>query len=453
MSENAPLCACGCCQNVNKNVKNNKIWNRYVSGHQRTVNLQKHNLRIKNDPEYKDKCVKAILNGCAKSPNKPESIINSLTSENVQFVGNRNWWRKLRFLENGEYIEKYKNPDFKVKNQNRVIEVFGKYWHKDDDPEILINAYKEQGIDCLVIQEVDIYNNLNQVLGNISQFVNEKQWQMELNLQKPKYNPNNLCVCGCGKTVGHSHGRYRAGHKTGYYTKPIENKSPNLCLCGCGRKTTFNGKHKIWNEYCKDHKPKPEGNPPLCLCGCGGRTKWRKAVNRWGDYITGHNNRGLTKKKIPIDNAPECACGCKGSVTWDIWNRRWNTYIKSHINKINPTGDAPFCKCGCGGTTEWKHGKWNVYIKYHHLGKFENLEKNTERRLIKRKTILEIEEIIKNVIDKENPKKPFTDEDIVRLLMQKGIKKTERTIRTYREEINIQSFTKRRNFDKQITLF
>jgi hypothetical protein len=404
MSDNTPLCSCGCGQYVKKNIHNNKIWNKYISGHQRAVNLQKHNLRIKNDPKYKDKCIKAILNGCTKSPNKPESIINSLTSKNVQFVGNHKWWRKLRFLENGEYIEKYKNPDFKVKNQDKVIEVFGAYWHKDDDPEILINAYKEQGIDCLIIQEIDIYNNLDNVLNNISKFVNEQQWQMELNLQKPKFNPNDLCACGCGNTIGRPRSRYRAGHKNGHFAKnELESKSPNLCLCGCGRKTTINPKHKTWNVYCKGHKPKPEGNPPLCLCGCGGRTKWRKAVDRWGYYITGHNYRKLSKEIIPIGNSPKCLCGCGLNVTWSKEKKEWNRFRQGHSNA------------------------------------------KKDRIAIGRKIVSGIKEIVVDIIDKENPQKPFTDMDIKILLMDKGINRSNGLISKYRREIGIPIFTKRRS--------
>jgi hypothetical protein len=130
-------------------------------------------------------------------------------------------------------------------------------------------------------------------------------------------------------------------------------------------------------------------------------------------------------------------------------------FSKGHRCKIDiiPNNDAPLCKCGCSRTTEWGHGKWNTYIKYHHLNKDEIKQKSIENAIIKKEKSLEVKAIIKDIISKENHQKPITDEDIVRLLMQKGIKKAKRTVAGYRQEINIQPFTKRRNFDKQITLF
>jgi hypothetical protein len=128
--------------------------------------------------EYIIKVLKAIN----IKPNKPESIINALTPGNVRYVGNRQWWRKLMILENGEYIERYKNPDFKVKDQKKVIEVHGDYWHKGEDTNALIQAYKDVGIECLVIWEHEIKSDIESVLNRIADFVGYQSWQMSLNI-------------------------------------------------------------------------------------------------------------------------------------------------------------------------------------------------------------------------------------------------------------------------------
>jgi len=138
--------------------------------------MSKRMKKLWQDPEYAKKC----LSASGKSPNKPETIINMITSEDIQYTGNRSWWRKIRILVNGEYVTKSKNPDFKIKGQKKVIELYGDYWHKNDNPDDLINAYKEIGFDCLVIWESEIYNELENTIEKISQFMDKSQWQMTL---------------------------------------------------------------------------------------------------------------------------------------------------------------------------------------------------------------------------------------------------------------------------------
>lgn len=128
------------------------------------------------NPEYRAKILKTIL----KTPNKPEAILNQLTPEEVRYTGNRAWWCRIKLLVNGEYVTKSKNPDFKIKGQKKVIELYGDYWHKNDNPDDLINAYKEIGFDCLVIWESEIYNELENTIEKIGQFMDKPQWQMTL---------------------------------------------------------------------------------------------------------------------------------------------------------------------------------------------------------------------------------------------------------------------------------
>ena len=127
--------------------------------------------------EWMESYLNSIIN---VKPNKPESIINSLTPDHIHYVGNRAWWRKLKIKTDNGYIEKYKNPDFKVKGQNKVIEIHGDYWHEGENTEALIQAYKEAGLECLVIWEHEIYDDLDRVLSKIAEFIEQEQWQMQL---------------------------------------------------------------------------------------------------------------------------------------------------------------------------------------------------------------------------------------------------------------------------------
>jgi len=57
-----------------------------------------------------------------------------------------------------------------------------------------------------------------------------------------------------------------------------------------------------------------------------------------------------------------------------------------------------------------------------------------------------VKEIIKNVINDENQKKPLSDDEIVNILSQKGFKIARRTIAKYREELKIPPSSKRKQW-------
>lgn len=57
-----------------------------------------------------------------------------------------------------------------------------------------------------------------------------------------------------------------------------------------------------------------------------------------------------------------------------------------------------------------------------------------------------IKSIIKEIIDGENPAKPYSDQDIVGILSEKGIEISRRTVAKYREGMNILSSSKRRRY-------
>ena len=57
-----------------------------------------------------------------------------------------------------------------------------------------------------------------------------------------------------------------------------------------------------------------------------------------------------------------------------------------------------------------------------------------------------IKNIIKELIDKENKIKPLSDDKICKLLSEEGIILARRTVAKYREEMNILSSSKRKQF-------
>ena len=124
------------------------------------------------DPEFINKFLKSQNT----SPNKPEQMINLITSEIVQFTGNRSFWRTLKIKdENGQEKTKHKNPDFKVRGQRKVIEVFGNYWHRGDEAEKWHEAWEKIGYKLLIIWENDIYDNIENTLNNINNFIDQNE--------------------------------------------------------------------------------------------------------------------------------------------------------------------------------------------------------------------------------------------------------------------------------------
>jgi G:T-mismatch repair DNA endonuclease (very short patch repair protein) len=127
-------------------------------------------MRIENSRRiselWKDDTFKAkVLNRLNQRPTLPEKIL-SARFPGLNYVGNGAWWRTL---PNG----KSKNPDFKVPHQNKVVEVYGDYWHRNDDPQELIDLYKQAGLDCLVIWEKEIKQTPEIVSAKIAHFISQ----------------------------------------------------------------------------------------------------------------------------------------------------------------------------------------------------------------------------------------------------------------------------------------
>ncbi len=91
-----------------------------------------------------------IVKSCGAKPNKAEKRLNII----------------LRKLLPGEYKLNVKanvmtlggrTPDFvNVNGQKKLIELYGDFWHKGQDPQVRINYFKTFGWDTLVIWESEL---------------------------------------------------------------------------------------------------------------------------------------------------------------------------------------------------------------------------------------------------------------------------------------------------------
>lgn len=102
--------------------------------------------RLWSDSNYVRKQIKSRF----KRPTKPElELINIIKQNRLPY----------KYVGDGEFILGGKCPDFlNVNGQKKVIEVFGDYWHKNDNPRDRINFFKKYGFDCLIIWEHELRN-------------------------------------------------------------------------------------------------------------------------------------------------------------------------------------------------------------------------------------------------------------------------------------------------------
>jgi len=156
------------------------------------MRVSKQSKELWQKPEYRQKMLNRMNTlgfhekrtaGLLTQPTKPESIFGNLTPNTIHYTGNGSWWRRLLLrLSNGEYIEVNKNPDFKVDGQRKVIEIYGDYWHRNDKPQDIIDAFARISYQCMVIWEHEIHEDIKGVLDRVAEFVGTDCWQMSLSV-------------------------------------------------------------------------------------------------------------------------------------------------------------------------------------------------------------------------------------------------------------------------------
>jgi len=116
------------------------------------------------DSDYKEKQIKAIFRGQNKQPNNLEKFFNDLTPDCIRYTGNGTYFIRCKI--------KTHVPDFKIKGQKKIIELFGNYWHKDKELNALVKEYNEVGWRCLIFWENEIYNEPERILKKTLEFIN-----------------------------------------------------------------------------------------------------------------------------------------------------------------------------------------------------------------------------------------------------------------------------------------
>jgi len=98
-------------------------------------------------------------------PNKTELFLD-------KFLGNL-LPSEYKFVGDGQFILAGKCPDFvNINGQKKIVELYGDYWHKNDNPQDRINLFKQFGYETLVIWEHEL-KELDSLTAKISNFNSE----------------------------------------------------------------------------------------------------------------------------------------------------------------------------------------------------------------------------------------------------------------------------------------
>jgi len=107
--------------------------------------MSKNTQQLWQDPEFVKKQMKARNVSQNKKEKYLEGILNKLYPKEYKFVGD------------GEVIIGGKCPDFiNINGQKKIIELFGDYWHRNDNSQDRINLFKPYGYETLVIWEKEL---------------------------------------------------------------------------------------------------------------------------------------------------------------------------------------------------------------------------------------------------------------------------------------------------------
>ena len=101
--------------------------------------------------KHSEETIKKIIRNSRKYTvqTKPEifleKVLNQLLPKEYKFVGR------------GEVIIANKLPDFiNVNGQKKIIEMYGDYWHRNDNPQNRIDLFKQYGYDTLIVWEKEL---------------------------------------------------------------------------------------------------------------------------------------------------------------------------------------------------------------------------------------------------------------------------------------------------------
>jgi len=100
-------------------------------------------------PSYREKVVKSALESMHIRPNKKEVLLANVLQNVVP--------REYKYVGDGSLIIGGCCPDFmNVNGKKKLIELYGDYWHRNDEPQDRITYFKQFGFETLIVWEHEL---------------------------------------------------------------------------------------------------------------------------------------------------------------------------------------------------------------------------------------------------------------------------------------------------------
>lgn len=134
---------------VLRGVKGRVPWNKGLKTPQNILDkISEKSKALWKDPVYRHKVVEAVMKAIHKRPNRKEAILMGIIERNhlaFEYVGD------------GKVIIDGYCPDFINNNGGKqIIELYGDYWHRNQDPQKRMDHFKRYGFDALIIWEHEL---------------------------------------------------------------------------------------------------------------------------------------------------------------------------------------------------------------------------------------------------------------------------------------------------------
>jgi len=110
------------------------------------------------------------IKGKEIKPTRLEQAILDLKIPEIRYTGNGKFWLRIGTKPDGKCWSK--NPDFKIKNQRKVIEVGNiTFWHTKEEIERVKKGFESIGFKCLYLTNEDIEENWEETKLKINTFI------------------------------------------------------------------------------------------------------------------------------------------------------------------------------------------------------------------------------------------------------------------------------------------
>ena len=113
--------------------------------------IKKTSLKRWRNEDYRNRTLKSMLQAIQIKPNQQEKAL--------EIILNNIYPNEYKYVGNGQFVLGGKCPDFmNINGKKKLIEMFGDYWHRNDNPQNRINYFKQYGFDTLIIWERELKN-------------------------------------------------------------------------------------------------------------------------------------------------------------------------------------------------------------------------------------------------------------------------------------------------------